>query len=171
MSRRAAARIAALLLVLTAAGFVIGARAESGDKHSEGTVTADSHNESTEATEGEAHDEEVKARPHDESRQERSVLGLDPEAPTLVGLAALVSLGLAIGSDRSPPQSVAIAAAVFAAAFAVLDVVELLRQLDENHTDLALLATVIAVGHTAAAFAAGYAALSPRSTTAPRRTA
>jgi len=165
---RRAARIAAVLLVASATGFVIGVSLESGDEHTESSGSTERRDEGANASEGDAHDEEGEPGEHDEaaeeshdddSGEERTVLGLDPEAPALVAVAALASLALAVGLWRTPRRPVALAAVVFAVVFTVFDVAEVTHQLDEDRTGLALLAAAIALGHAGAALAAGRAAL------------
>lgn len=159
-----------MLLVVTAVGFVIGVSVESGEQDTESTEASEGHEERAEGTEGgshddaaatTAHDDGTDAAGHDESNEERTIVGLDPEAPALVVLAVVVSLALAGGLWRTPVRPVAIAAVAFGAVFAAFDVAEVTHQLDEGRTGLALLAAAVALGHVTASSTAGRTALRP----------
>jgi hypothetical protein len=141
-------RAIALLLIAAAALFVLGVRAE-GD---EGTHTDEPRGEAAESTEGEEVTEAAEGAEEGEEREE-TVLGPDLESPLLVGAAVVVSIllaGLALARDRRLLLTVT----VFAGAFAVLDIAEVIHQLDEDNTGPAVLAAVIAVVHAGAALLA-----------------
>lgn len=169
MTTRRAARIAAALLVTAAAGLVVGSRIESAAERTEPTHTGPEVEESAEAAEAGGHDEgaeeaergEATAESHDDSDEERTILGLDPEAPGPVLLAVLTSMALAVGLWRTQRRSIAIAGLAFAAVFAALDFAEVAHQLDEGRTGLSLAAAAIAIGHAVAALGAGRAAFRP----------
>jgi hypothetical protein len=156
------ARIAAVLLVVSAVLFVGGAGQESDDEQDESTEEthgqgeAADADESAEQREAEGHDEAVES-----GGEEREILGLDPESPGLVTVAVVVSLALAAGLWFTAKRGVAAAAAAFALVFAVLDVAEVSHQLDEDRNGLASLAVSIAIGHALAALTAGRAAMRP----------
>ena len=104
----------------------------------------------THAAEGER--AEHKAAAPSESHRELRLLGTDIEAVPFVVLAALVSVALAALGYARPrwlPGLVAIAVAM--TLFGVVDVREAFHQSDENQTGLAILASVIAALHFAAA--------------------
>jgi hypothetical protein len=167
MTARTAARLAAVLLVVTAGLFVVGVTEENGDQHTESTEATH--------TEGEAaHEDESGETPEqhaDEAQSEASdftenskILGLDPESPGLVAVGVVLSAALAAGLWLTNKRRIAVAAAAFAVLFADLDATEVSHQLDENRNSLATLAVAIAVGHAIAALAAGRAALRPDTT-------
>ena len=165
-----ARRAAAVLFLVTAALFAVGVAAED-DTHTEtGLESSDASAEQPEAESGEAHDEgaeepgdeadegsesEGGEAGHDESSEEETVLGLDVESPATVTLAVLASIVLAAGLWFTTRRAPAVAAAAVGVLFAVFDIAEVLHQLDESSTGLALLAATIAVGHAAAAALAG----------------
>lgn len=163
-------RIAAVLFLVTAALFAVGVAAE-GNSHTEtGVESSGTAAEQPEAETGEAHDEAAEEpgthvdqgsngeggdASHDESSEEVTVLGIDPESPVTVTLAVLASIALAAGLWFTSRRSVAVAATAVGVLFALFDIAEVLRQLDESNTGLAALAAVVAVGHAAAAALAG----------------
>jgi hypothetical protein len=132
------------LLVASTTLFVVGVSLERS--------SADTHTETaTHAASSEGDDD----RPA-EHAQDATLLGVDAEAWPFVALAAATSLALAAGTWLRPRWGallVLIAAAMLA--FAALDVREVVHQLDENRTGLALLAALVAALHlNAAAIAA-----------------
>jgi hypothetical protein len=140
--------LGALVLAATVT-FVVGTALERN-----GGETRPAHE--TEAAEGggEAHadgDAESTGR-----RSEVRPLGVDVEAGPFVALAAVVSLALALAAWLRP-RAAALLALVAGAmlVFAVLDVREVLHQVDESRTGLALLAGAVAALHAAAAAVAG----------------
>lgn len=166
-----ARQVIAGLLITAAALFVIGVSAEGNeDTHTdEPTSEAAETNQREEATEAageaaEAHAEneagkQSEAREQQEAaeegeKDEQVVLGLDPESPLLVGAAVVVSILLAGLTLARRDRRLLLTVAVFAGAFAVLDAAEMVHQLDEDNTGLAVLATVIAVLHAGAALLA-----------------
>jgi hypothetical protein len=143
-----AARLAAVLFVVTAGLFTVGVSTER-DQHGESAeIVTDNHLEATET--GEAHREE-----------HEKVLGLDVESPATIALAVVLSVVLAGALWSRPMRLVAAAAVAFAVAFVVLDAAEVVHQVDGSQAGLALLAITVAVGHTGAALAAGRTALEP----------
>lgn len=150
-----------MLFVVTAVLFVIGTQSES-DEHNESTeaqatdtdTDAGEDAEAEEGEEGAGHDESTEAAGDDEAGEKRTILGVDPESTGAIALGVSLSVLIAAALWFRPMRPVAIAAAAFGAGFAVLDVLEVTHQLDEDRTNLALLAAV-ALGHAAAALAAG----------------
>lgn len=170
MSGQSLRRIAAALLVITAALFAVGVAAE-GEEGPEAEAAEQA--EATETEEGEtgeeAHDEGeeqaaggVEAEDgHDESGEE-TVFGVDVESPATVTAAVLASLALAVGLWLSTRRWIVLTAVAAGVVFAVFDVGEVVRQLDESRSGGAALAGVVAAGHLGAA---GAAWLSTRSAT------
>jgi hypothetical protein len=149
---RQAPRVIAILLIVAAGLFVIGVTSEGNeDTHSdEPTAETGEHDEATEAGEG---TETPTAEPADgeTGENEERVLGIDLESPLAIVGAVVVSVLLAGLVWRRPTRRLLVVIAVVAAAFAVLDIAEVVRQVDENRAALALLAGVIATAHAAAA--------------------
>lgn len=88
----------------------------------------------------------------DASHAEFRPLGINIEAWSVVALAALVSLGLAVAAWlRSQVAWLLALVALAMAAFTVLDVNEIAHQLDVNRSGLAALAAAITLLHGAAA--------------------
>ena len=84
------------------------------------------------------------------------ILGVDPESAALVAIAAGVSLLLAAAVWRWPDRGallLLVAAAMLA--FAALDVREVVHQIDENRSGLAVLAAFVALLHLGSAAASG----------------
>ena len=97
------------------------------------------HDEGTEADEG---TETPTAEPADgeAGENEERVLGIDLESPLVA--AAVVVVRPARRTRRRPSQRLLVVIAVVAAAFAVLDIAEVVHQVDGNRTGLALLAGI-----------------------------
>ena len=138
-----------MLLVAATALFAVGAIAERSQRH--GSTGAEVHatGESQEAGEtGEAGETHTDAS--------EAVLGVDPESTPLIVLAVLVGLGLAalVASRLGRLPGVLIAVALIAIAWAALDVREVVHQLDESRTGIAVIAMAVAVLHVAAALLA-----------------
>ena len=163
-------RIAAILLVVTAALFVVGVAVE-GNTHAEpSTEQSGTAAEQPAGESGGAHQEEGGESPtveggtgggdagHHASAGGETVLGIDAESPATVSLVVLLSVALAAGLWFTTRRWIAVAAALAAGLFAVVDIAEFFRQLDESRTGLAILAMTIAVGHTVAAACAGRSA-------------
>jgi len=91
----------------------------------------------------------------EEPNGEETVAGVDPESTPLVVFAIVTSLLLAAGCWFRPDWRWLLVATAFAmAAFAVLDLRELIHQLDESNTGLAVQAGAVAILHGAAAVTA-----------------
>ena len=94
-------------------------------------------------------------------REESSerLLGVDPESTGVLAIAIALSLALAAAVWRgAAPRLLAVVALVMAA-FAALDVREVVHQIDESRTGLTLLALLVAALHLAAAALAARMAL------------
>lgn len=172
MSGLSLRRIAAALFVITAVLFAVGVATEGEESaedeaaelaegagedregaEDEGGEHADGEEEGTTAEEAE--------EGHDESGEE-TVFGVDVESPATVTAAVLASLALAAGLWLSTRRWIVLAAVAAGIVFAILDVGEVARQLDESRSGGAALAGFVAAGHLAAA---GAAWLSSRTTT------
>ena len=148
---RRLARTAAVLLTATAALFVVGVIAEANRTiHSESSET---HTE-TGSESGDVTGSATAEAAHGEATE--TVFGIDIESPATATVAVIASLALAAGLWLTQRRGVALAAAVFAVLFAAFDMAEIVHQIDESRTGLAVLAAAIALGHAAAAVTAGY---------------
>jgi hypothetical protein len=81
-------------------------------------------------------------------------LGIDLEAPVLVGGVIVVSLALALAVVRTPGPLVPLAIAGFAVLFAVFDLLEVVHQVGQTRIGLAALAVVVLALHAAAGLVA-----------------
>jgi hypothetical protein len=164
-----ASRLAAVLFIVTAALFAVGVNTEP-DQHDESAeVAADTHDEATEGEAGQEESEAEDERAHDEATEtsgahdedDEDLLGIDVESPAMIALAVVLSLVLAGALWTRPARLVAVGGAAFAVTFGVLDVAEVAHQLDESRAGFAVLAITVAIGHAAAALAAGRTAMDP----------
>jgi hypothetical protein len=78
-------------------------------------------------------------------------LGINLESWTLVGVAVVLSLGLALAIWFRPLRPVLLVTAVFALVFAVFDVAEVSHQVSASKTGLVAIATVVALLHLSTA--------------------
>jgi len=160
------------LIVASTVGFVVGTTVErnQGEERAETTQTTPRSEPERSVTEGsseEQHADEsaegateesaagASEEGHVESSEESRPLGVDIEAVPFIVLAALGSLALAGLAWARPswlPGLVAIAAAM--TLFAALDVREVIHQVDESRTGLAVLAGIVAALHAAAGLVA-----------------
>lgn len=147
----------AALLVASAVLFAIGVTLERSAESDEPSATEESaESEEAHSEEGEGEAAEESEESHSEAEEgEETLLGIDIESPFAVGAGVVVSLLLAALGFRSNNRAALIVIALFAFGFAVLDGRELLHQLDEDRTGLAVLAGAIALLHLAAAGIAG----------------
>lgn len=167
------------LLVASTAAFVVGVSVErsDGDTHGETAATAESREAAEsgeehagEAGEGGATEEEeahAESTPGetDEGEGEETLLGVDLDATPFVALAAAFSIALAFAVWLRPAWGLLLATVAIAMiVFAALDAREVLHQLDEENTGLAVLAGMVAALHLAAA---GVALLMGRPLPAP----
>jgi hypothetical protein len=126
---------------------------ESGEAAGE---PANAHEEGEGSNAGEAgHAEGTAGETHTDTNE--AVLGVDIESTPLIVLAVVFGLALAALAatrfGRLPAVLVAVAAV--ALAWAALDVREVVHQLDESRTGIAVVAIVVAVLHLAVALLAG----------------
>lgn len=113
------------------------------------------------ATEGDAHDQtvaSVEVGEHNEraeaSETGEEILGVNLESTPLVVLAVIISVVLAAATWRSDRKLILLVTALFAAAFAALDVAELSHQIQESAVVIAIIAGILAVLHASAALLA-----------------
>lgn len=165
------------LLVASTALFTVGVIAErsSTDTHTEPASTqvgesgeptgapAGAHEEGEGSSAGEAGHAETAAG-ETRAEENETLLGVDVESTPLIVLAAIVGLGLAAlaASRFGRRPAVLLAVAVIAFAWAALDVREVVHQLDESRTGIAVVAIVVAVLHLAAALLAGVLGMQAR---------
>jgi hypothetical protein len=178
MPRDAARRALVVLIVAATAALVVGVVLErdarthealrtSGDaapvRHAAESGVGSEAGETGESTESGT---VSGAPPRGERVREESserLLGVDPESTGVLALAVAVSLVLAAAAWRTgaAPWLLAIVA-IAMAAFAALDVREVVHQIGESRTGLTLLALLVAALHLAAAALAAGAALGAR---------
>ena len=157
-------RLLVILIVLSTVAFAFGAILEhsSGEPAAEGSRTeGPAHAEGGEAVpgSGEAGGEGGEVAPvsagSGELNGEQTLFGTDPESTPLVVLAIVASLLLAFGCWFRPEWRWLVVLTAFAmAAFAVLDLREVIHQLGESDTGLAFVAGAVATLHVAAAVTA-----------------
>lgn len=135
------------LLIAAAALFAVGIATE-GDTHHERVATVET-GEQNEATERAAHNEQTEV-----SETGERIVGVNLESTPLVVLAVVISVALAAATWRRDHKLILFATALFAGAFAVLDVAEFSHQIRQSATTIAVIAAIIAVLHAAAALLA-----------------
>jgi hypothetical protein len=86
-----------------------------------------------------------------ETRREAKLLGVNPEALSLVIIAVIASVPLAVATCFRRPALVLCATAGFGLIFAALDVREVLHQIDESRTSLIVIASSLIGLHLLAA--------------------
>lgn len=150
--RTIAARARALIVILlvgSAVLFVIGTTLERNESESEEpalVATGSEAAESEEAERGEAARSEAGEGKEGEEGGER-IFGIDPDSPWTVTLAVVASLVLAASVALVGSSPVLVLTGLFALAFAAGDLRELVRQLDESNTGIAVVAVVLVVAH------------------------
>ena len=170
-------RLLVALIVLSTVAFAVGAIVEhsSGEPAAEGSGTkAPAHDKGGEAVEGSGEagegggEEAPVSEGSEEPNGEETLFGTDPESTPVVVLAIVASLLLAAGCWFRPEWRWLLVVTAFAmAAFAVLDLREVIHQLDESDTGLASVAGVVATLHVAAAVTAVILARRSREREAP----
>jgi hypothetical protein len=148
------------LIVLSTALFVLGislerqleanenanthVEGEEGEIHNEGSEEAHDEAESSES-EGEEHGEEGET-PEAENHVDETIVGINLENPWLITTAvvAWIVLALALLRFGYPVLYLIILAALV---MGVMDVVELIRQLNIGHSDIAFVAALVAASH------------------------
>ena len=149
--------LVAVLLVTSAALFGLGTAIEHSQRakhHDQAAVSSAAESGGT--TSGETTKESAThAAAATETRSEK-IAGIDPESWPLVGLAIAVSLLVARGVYRRRGRWL-VAAAVFGIVFAAADTRELVHQLQESRTTVAVIAGILIALHLATALASGAA--------------
>ncbi len=131
------------LLIAAVALFAVGIATE-GDTHHE-TIAIVKTGEHNEATERAAHNEQTAV-----SETGERILGINLESTPLVVFALITSVALAAATWRRDHRLILLVAALFAAAFAVLDVAEFSHQIRQSAATIAVVAAIIAVLHAGA---------------------
>jgi hypothetical protein len=155
------------LIVLSTVAFAVGAIVE----HSSGEPAHDQGGGAVEGS-GEAGEGGGEVAPvskgSEEPNGEETLFGTDPESTPLIVLAIVASLLLAAGCWFRPEWRWMLVVTAFAmAAFAVLDLREVIHQLEESDTGLAFVAGAVATLHVAAAVTAVVLARRSREREAP----
>lgn len=146
---RRLAALFAVLMVLSAAAFVVGTSVERSQRHSEAAVSETHTDEGSEIHHEGASEETEGAKPHSENSE--TIAGIDVEGTPLIVLGALLSLALAGAALRWPRREVFAVATVVLLGFAALDVREVAHQLDESASGVAALAGLTLTLHLVAA--------------------
>lgn len=131
------------LLIAAAALFAVGIATE-GDVHHENAANSEAGEHGEASTQVEHEQTEV------EGTGER-ILGINLESTPLVAFAVFISVALAAATWRRDDKLILLATALFAAAFAALDVAEFSHQIRESAPTIALIAAIIALLHVGAA--------------------
>lgn len=142
------------------AGVHVGENGENGEAAGE---PAGAHDEGEGPNATEAGRAETAAGDTDTETNE-AVLGVNIESTSSIVLAVIAGLALAaLAVTRLGARpAVLLAVALIALAWAALDVREVVHQLDQSRTGIAVLATVVALLHLAAALLAGAIAMRAR---------
>jgi hypothetical protein len=160
--------VVAILLLVGATLFIVGvavertAIANESSSAAHPSSTESSHHEEGSGTEGSGTEgsgteagQPVTSAPESASE---TILGVNVESWPLAIAAAIVSIGIALAAWRGRPRTILFAVAVFALAFAVLDIREVIHQASEGRTGIVVLASLIALVHLAAAALAAFVA-------------
>lgn len=161
--------VVAIMLLVGAALFIAGvvveraAIANETNSTANPTSTESPHHDEGSGTEGSGTEASpTGARqpvaPAAESHNAEAILGINVESWPLAIAAAIVSIGLAFAAWRGRQRAILVAVAVFALAFTVLDIRELIHQSNEGRTGIVILAGLIAVVHLAAGALAAFVA-------------
>jgi Flp pilus assembly protein TadB len=152
----------AILLVVSAALFAVGAMIERSTKETESTATESEHRgseeEATESAEGQGGEEA--GEPGSEAEESERLFGIDLEQPWLIGLAVAVSVGLAVATLLRPGRGLFVLIVAFGLAFAALDARELVHQSGESNAGLVAIAATLVVMHLGVAVVAWRATVS-----------
>jgi len=150
-----------ILLLIGAALFIVGVAVERAAITHEQSATQEtptsepSHLEGS-GTEGSGTEGGQPATAAPEAGASEAILGVNVESWPLAIVAAVLSIGAAFVAWRVRQRVVLVAIAVFALAFAALDIREAVHQGNEGRTGILVLAIFIAAVHLgASALAAG----------------
>jgi hypothetical protein len=149
--------VAALALVLGAALFALGvARERSGGESQEIPVASSPHEEGAEHMEGGMGDEHATALPESGRHVEPDAVlfGIDLESTPFVVAAVVVSIAVAAALVWMPSVAVLLVVMASAVAFAIADIREVVKQVDENNGGIAAIAGFVCALHVAAAILA-----------------
>ena len=147
-------RLLVSLIVLATIAFGVGVLLERSSGESESGVEQPGHVEGGEETEGTGESTALVGESSEEASDEQ-IFGIDPESTGVLGVAVVVSLLLAAGCWFRPEwRWLLVVTALAMAAFAVLDLREVIHQIDESNAGLAIVAGVVAALHVAAAVTA-----------------
>jgi opacity protein-like surface antigen len=137
------------LIVLATLGFVVGTTIERNTRERPAAEHKAEDGEETEA--------ERAAEGGGEAHGEFQPFGVDIEAVPFIVLAAVASVAMAAAVWRLPRMLLVLAiVGVTMLLFAALDVREVVHQVDESRTGLAVLAGVVAALHGSAAATVAY---------------
>jgi hypothetical protein len=139
-------RVLAAVILVTTALFVVAVVLERGQPEPAPSLTEEGHREETEGHSEAGEQGREQAAQHGEGR----MLGLDLESPAVVGVVAIVSLAMAAAIVLFDKRGVLIVVALAMVTFALFDVRELVAQIREHHTAVAVAAAAVGVGHLAA---------------------
>ena len=153
--------VAAVALVLGAALFAVGVRSERSHAETPNATSTDSSHveggeEGTEHVGGEGGSAGTEAA-SDHQESDATLLGIDLESTPFVIAVAAASMSLAAALLRLRSAALLVAVVLFAVAFAIADVQEIVKQVDEGNRGIAALASLVAGLHVVAAIAAGLA--------------
>ena len=157
----------AVLLVVSAGLFAVGAaieRSKGGESgHKEAQTAEPSASESGGETHSEAGGETSSEVGNGETHSESSekIFGINPESTGLVIAAILAAVLLAVATWFSPVLLVLLAVIAFGVLFAVFDVREVVHQVNESRAGLVVIASVLALIHLAVAALAAVVWRSP----------
>ncbi len=164
------ARVLVALIVAATAAFVVGVLLERHQTTNETRETPARHaaEAGTESRLGESGETTAHREASGHAESSEKLLGVNPESTGLLAVAVAVSLLLAaaVWWQRGSKLVLAVVAAAMAA-FCALDIREVVHQVSESRTGLAVLAGVVAALHGAAALVAGRAAAGAPGDTPP----
>src|SRR3954447_21877218 len=144
------------LLGLATVFFVWGAAAEhSGHSETSHAATASESSGNGETTAEHANETTAGTSSEAQGESEYRPLGINLESTTVIVIAAVVSLLLAALVVWRPSKGPLLAVVVLSAAFAVVEIIEVVHQADVNNTGLLIVALAACITHTAVALLAG----------------
>jgi hypothetical protein len=158
----------AVSTVLFAAG--VSAERSDSDTHAEPEAAAHvdegsqesggpegTHEEAGESTASASEEQGSKSESGEEHAEDERLLGVDLESTPLIVLAVLAGIGLAVlaASQIGRLRGFLLGVTIIALAWAVLDIREVVHQIDESRTGIALVASAVAVLHLATALVSG----------------
>lgn len=168
-SQNRLALLVALLLASSAVVFAVGTAIEHSQRanHHDEAVHSEGPGETT--TTPASGETAVETTAPSETRSEK-IAGIDPESWLLVGVAIAASILVAAGVYWRRGRWF-VAAVVVGLCFAVADTRELVHQVQESRTTVAVIAAILIALHVLAALVAGIALRSTQDAGATARTA